>query len=292
MAKNWTEDDEEFIRQNYLTNTYADLAEHFGVSEKAMGSKIRRMGLSKQDALARQEPQEPTRTEKEPAEETPEETPSGPVPISQISSLDRTIEEDEESEEEREERLAAVREAAEKERARREEGRSDEEIDEALELLEDGLRKLHDGRFSKAIETFQKIVQDPPSEERITDRARQYIDVCFEKQRTEEFKPDSADDFYIQGVVLHNRGDFNGAIESFEEALSKAPGDDRVLYCKAASHARKGETEPALGALDEAIGINDSNRVFAKNDADFEPLRVHEDFRELVAGEEEEAETQ
>ena len=28
MAKNWTEEEEEHIRQNFLTHTYGDLAEH------------------------------------------------------------------------------------------------------------------------------------------------------------------------------------------------------------------------------------------------------------------------
>ena len=52
MAKNWTEEDEQFIRDSFLTMTYSDLADRFDVSTKAMESKIRRMGLKKQEFLA------------------------------------------------------------------------------------------------------------------------------------------------------------------------------------------------------------------------------------------------
>ena len=43
MAKNWTTEEEEHIRENYLTQTYGELAEHFSVTTKAMESKIRRL---------------------------------------------------------------------------------------------------------------------------------------------------------------------------------------------------------------------------------------------------------
>ena len=49
MAKIWTSEHEEFIREHYRHKTYAELADHFGVTQKAMESKIRRMGLKKQD---------------------------------------------------------------------------------------------------------------------------------------------------------------------------------------------------------------------------------------------------
>ena len=52
MAKNWTAEEEENIRQRFLAETYGELAEHFGVTTKAMESKIRRMGLKKQELLA------------------------------------------------------------------------------------------------------------------------------------------------------------------------------------------------------------------------------------------------
>ena len=45
MANMWNEEHEEFIRENFRHKTYSELAEHFGVSQKAMESKIRRMGL-------------------------------------------------------------------------------------------------------------------------------------------------------------------------------------------------------------------------------------------------------
>lgn len=288
MAKSWTEEDEEFIRQNYLTRTYADLAEEFEVSPKAMESKIRRMGLKKQDIEDAEAPGgPPTRPAKD--VEGEDVAPAGLQPIAAAGPLTRRrVEFEEETEEEREERMEAVREAAEVEKERRESERQADDSAKALKRLEAGLKKLHDGSYAKAVEEFERIVQEPPTDVRLVDRAKQYIDVCNERRRTQTFKPGNADEFYLQGVMLLNRGEFADALERFDKALDKAPGDDRVLYCQACAHARRGDAKAALKALDKAIQINDANRIFARNDSDFDPLRVHDGFRGLVATPEQE----
>lgn len=296
MAKNWTEEDEEFIRENYLNQTYADLAKHFDVSQKAMESKIRRMGLRKQDVQQDVEMPGEVPATGEPAS-PPDEGPSrstprreGPTPIETLGSLPRTVEVEEETEEEREERLEAVREAADSERERREAAREeDDEIQRALKLLESGLDKLHDGKFGKAAADFEAIVQEPPSDTRIVDRARQYLAVTHELGSSDGFEPESADEHYLAGVMALNAGELSAALDAFETALDKAPGDDRVLYCQAAAHAKRGDPDAALEALRKAIDINESNRIYARNDSDFDALRVHEDFRKLVARREAEA---
>lgn len=277
MAKIWTEENEEFIRENFRHKTYAELAEHFGVTQKAMESKIRRMGLKKQDykdpdplpAMLPPEPLEP---------EAPVET--GPTPIKSVGELPRK-KAPSETQQAREERLAAELEAAERERERRELARADKGLKKAIDLFETGVKKYHDGSLGKALESFNKVISEG-GDQVLVARARQYADAIERRGRSNAFTPQDADDFYLLGVVRLNDGDPSSALDAFEEALSQAPGDDRIYYCQAAAHAQKGSIEDAIEALREAVDINESNRVYAQNDPDFIPLKVHEDFRAII----------
>lgn len=280
MAKIWTEDHEQFIRENFRHKTYADLAEHFGVTQKAMESKIRRMGLKKQD-YKDPDPM-PAVLPPQPVEESrPVET--GPTPIRSASSLPRRKEEPAETQKEREARLEAERQAAQHEKERREALRSDDRTEAALAKFEEGLKKYHDGSLGKALDAFNKVVESTTPDPVIVARARQYIGVIERRGRSSSFKPQDADEYFLHGVVQLNGGDPAAALEAFAQALDMAPGDDRILYCQAAAHAQKGAIDDAIEALREAIDINDSNRIYAVNDPDFVPLRVHGDFRSITA---------
>jgi tetratricopeptide (TPR) repeat protein len=281
MAKNWTGEEEEHIRQNFLAQTYGELAEHFGVTTKAMESKIRRLGLKKQELLA--EAVDPV--ELEPVvqyeEPTPPEPP-GPSPIDSIRKLERRIEVFEETEEERATRLEATREAAEHEKARREESREQKPIADALKKFEDGVTKLLDGKRAQAAKVFQAILDDPPNDLGLVMRARQYL-AATQADDGAEPKLSSADDMYHHGVVLMNDGDFAAALEVFEQAARKAPKDDRIGYVRAIALAQSGEEEAALEMLAAAIELNDVNRIYARNDPDFVALASGSAFRQLTA---------
>lgn len=283
MAKNWTEDDEQYIRDNFLETTYSDLADHFGVSTKAMESKIRRMGLKKQEALAEAEEVEEVAA---PSDPEPVREPQ-PTPIDSLQGLPRKTEAVEETPEDRETRIEAALEAAEAEKARREEEREEESMSDALEKLEAGMKKMLSGDHEKALSDFEEIL-DSRSDAAVAARAEQFIEACNLQLQKAPPKPETADDFYQLGVIQLNEGDFEAALESFETAAKKGGDDDRILYCQAVAHAQAGDVDSALESLREAVEKNDANRIFAKNDSDFTPLRVHEGFQELVAPPEDE----
>ena len=280
MAKIWTEENELYIREHFRHKTYAELAEHFSVTQKAMESKIRRMGLKKQD-YKETDPMPATLPPMlEPVDETPVET--GPTPIKSASLLPRKEAAPVETPEERVTRLEAELGAAEVESSRREADREDTGTAKALKKFELGVKRWHDGALGKALEYFQTVVDDAVGDSTMIGRARQYVTAIERRARSAEFSPESADDFYLHGVMLLNDGEPFQALDAFEQALQRAPGDDRVLYCQAAALSQAGDIEAAIDKLREAIDTNDSNRIYAVNDPDFVPLRVHEDFRDLV----------
>ena len=289
MAKNWTEEEEELIRQRFLAETYGELAEHFGVTTKAMESKIRRMGLKKQEMLA----EKADTLEPEPVvpiiEEPPVHEDPSPTPIESIHKLQRRIEVLEETEEVRAERLRATREAAETEKTRREASRAEAPVSKALKKFEAGVKKLMAGKHAEAAKDFQAILDAPPPDLGIVMRTRQYLGAAEAVAQTEP-KLETAEDLYNHGVILVNDGDFEAAFGVLDQAAEKAPKDDRISYVRAVAHALNGDDEAALEALAAAIGANDVNRIYARNDVDFTALRTHPDFLELVASPESDTE--
>ena len=288
MAKNWTEEDEQFIRDNFLTMTYSDLADRFDVSTKAMESKIRRMGLKKQEFLAEAiEAIDPTPAP--PAGPAPAEEPV-PTPLESIQAMPRRTETTVETTEERKARLEAGRQAAVDEKERRETARSDERFAKAVMRLEAGMKSLMQGQYAKAAKEFEAIVKTPPADMGITSRARQYLESCTAHLELKAHAPKTTEELYLHGVMQMNEGDLDGALEAFTVAVKKDPKDDRFAYGQAAVLAQGGEVEAAIDALQRAVAINKANRVFAKNDSDFIPLRVHKEFQDIVTPPLEEAE--
>ena len=280
MAKNWTTEEEEHIRENYLTQTYGELAEHFSVTTKAMESKIRRMGLKKQailaEAISSPEPA-PVVQYKKPT--VPEEPTA--EPIESIHKLDRRIEVYEETQEERTDRLEKTRAAAETEKARREESRRQAPVAKALKTFEAGVKKLLDGKNSEAAKDFQALLDDPPTDLGLVLRARQYLSAAI-STKTMEPNLTTAEDMYNHGVVLLNDGDIEGALKILGVAAKQAPKDDRIMYVRALALGISGDEEAATEQLQAAIKANETNRIYAHNDPDFAPLHGNPRFQEMM----------
>ena len=280
MAKNWTTEEEEHIRENYLTQTYGELAEHFSVTTKAMESKIRRLGLKKQailaEAISSPEPA-PVVQYKKPT--VPEEPTA--EPIESIHKLDRRIEVYEETQEERTDRLEKTRAAAETEKARREESRRQAPVAKALKTFEAGVKKLLDGNNSEAAKDFQALLDDPPTDLGLVLRARQYLSAAI-SVKTMEPNLTTAEDMYNHGVVLLNDGDIEGALKILGVAAKQAPKDDRIMYVRALALGISGDEEAATEQLQAAIKANETNRVYAHNDPDFAPLHGNPRFQEMM----------
>ena len=286
MAKNWTAEEEGHIRENFLTQTYGQLAEHFGVTTKAKESKIRRMGLKKQESLAENvdlPAPEPVVQYEEPV--VPEDP--SPAPLESIHKLQRRIEVYEETREERTARLKQTRKAAETEKARREESRSRGPIAQALKKFEVGVKKMLAGKHAAAAKDFRAVVDDPAADIGLAMRARQYL-AATEVADIRAPTLTTADDMYNHAVVLVNDGDLENALEVLEAAAKKAPKDDRIMYVRALALGMSGDEEAAIEQLQAAIEANEINRIYAGNDPDFAPLHDNPRFEELTAPQREE----
>jgi len=68
-TKKWTEEEEEFLRTNYIELSNTELAEKFGITKNAVQKKLARMGLKRIKAVKKSPVDESAKTETVKAEE-------------------------------------------------------------------------------------------------------------------------------------------------------------------------------------------------------------------------------
>jgi tetratricopeptide (TPR) repeat protein len=152
----------------------------------------------------------------------------------------------------------------------------------ALAVLEKGIKLIYQKEFKKARAELKNLVESYPSEPEIIVRARSYIRICDREEVAHKRPAVTNDQLYTLGVMAHNRGDYENAISFFRQSLEKHRDSDYIHYSLSASSAMKGDAREAITSLRKAVELNDENRIYAKNDADFSSLHAQKEFAELV----------
>jgi tetratricopeptide (TPR) repeat protein len=152
----------------------------------------------------------------------------------------------------------------------------------ALSLLEKAIKLIFSKDFKRARTEIKALLETHPGEKEILARARAYMQICNREEAALHKPAVAGDQLYTFAVMEHNRGNFDSAISVFNQLLAKQPDADYLYYALAASYALKGEVGQALAHLRRAIGLNESNRVYAKNDPDFNSLHEHGEFADLI----------
>jgi tetratricopeptide (TPR) repeat protein len=158
--------------------------------------------------------------------------------------------------------------------------------DKAIKEMERGVGHLYRQNYAEALERFQSILDAYPSEMELTDRARVYVRICQAMVDRKSPALKKPEDYFYAGVLKANEADYDEAVEHLRKALEASPRDEKVHYVLASTLALKGDRQEALKHLQEAIGLNASNRIHALNDPDFEPLHEDDGFQNLIHPEE------
>jgi len=152
----------------------------------------------------------------------------------------------------------------------------------ALKAFEQAVRVFNRRQFGEAKELFDAVQKRFPLEVEIVARSQTYMQVCSQRMQRPPSSPRSADELYDRGVFHLNTGDFTQARQLFEKALRLNPDAPHLLYSLAASHARIGTHEEALGYLDQLIQVHPRFRTQALNDSDFAELHENRRFLEIL----------
>jgi tetratricopeptide (TPR) repeat protein len=145
-----------------------------------------------------------------------------------------------------------------------------------------GVASLQKKRIDEAERHFTELIQKYPEEKELADRARVYLAVCERQKQSGAAELTEPEDFYYAALVAKNRGEVGAAIEHLKRAARKN-GGGKVDFLLACCYAQNGEQETALEHLKRAIEEDQSNRILARHDSDFDPVRDMPGFQELLA---------
>ena len=154
--------------------------------------------------------------------------------------------------------------------------------DSALKEFGAASRLLQKGDYAKAMEAFQAIAAGIPDERELVQRAETYITICKAKLAPAPGEPRTADDWYYQGVVNSNKGNFDEAIRCLGNALKQDPTSPKYLFARASAFGIQGNAQLAVADLRQAVLGDPAIRFQAVNDSDFEPIRDDAGFIDLI----------
>ncbi|MDQ5871603.1 MAG: hypothetical protein M3547_05295 [Acidobacteriota bacterium] len=145
-----------------------------------------------------------------------------------------------------------------------------------------GVAALQRRKLEDAERHFADLIQKYPGEKELVDRARVYLAVCERQKLAARSTLSEPEDFYYAAVLEKNRGNVEEAIEHLKRAARKN-GGGKVDFLLACCYAQRGEPGSALEYLKRAIGEDQRNRILARHDRDFDPVRESPEFQELLA---------
>ena len=145
-----------------------------------------------------------------------------------------------------------------------------------------GVAALQKKKIDEAERHFLDLIQKYPDEKELVDRSRVYLTVCERRRQDPRPALSEPEDFYYAAVLEKNRGNVAVAIEHLQRAAKKN-GGGKVDFLLACCYAQQGDLETALGHLQKAIEGDQRNRILARHDRDFDPVREMQEFQRLMA---------
>jgi len=153
---------------------------------------------------------------------------------------------------------------------------------QAVSDYEEALKLFGKRDYAKAISALEAFIDRYPSEREKSDRAKMYISISKARSAPEKPLPSDPDQLYYEAVVAANSGHLEKAQDLYRKVVDKDAGSDRAYYGLAAVCSLRNDRTGAVTNLSRAIEINHTNKVYALNDVDFDPMREDEEFMALL----------
>jgi tetratricopeptide (TPR) repeat protein len=150
----------------------------------------------------------------------------------------------------------------------------------SLNEYQTALQWMHEGKYDKARQVFEKLSQDGPVE--ILERARMYLAACQRRGQKSGLSFDSPEEQYDYAISLLNTGFYEEARDQFWGILITNPGADYAYYGLAIFESMTGLADSCLKHLAKAIELGPRNRIQARKDSDFKAMADDPRFAALL----------
>ena len=152
----------------------------------------------------------------------------------------------------------------------------------AVALYEKGLKALQCKHYPGAATAFRQVLEQFPEERELHERARLYLNVCERETKPLTKTPKSVDERILAATLALNRRDVDQALSLLRRTASSHRKHDHVQYMLALAHALRDDVETAAQHLAQAIALNPSNRLQAKQEPDFDSIRGTQPFLDAI----------
>jgi len=155
---------------------------------------------------------------------------------------------------------------------------------EAVALYEKGVEALQRHAYQEALTLLESVLRRYPEEKELHERVRLYLNICRRHAEPQPAAPVTVEERLYASTLAINGGRYDEAISQLRLVRDEDPDNDHALYMLAVAHAQRGEHAQAIANLERSIALNPENRALARQDADLEPLRADEAFRQALDG--------
>lgn len=85
-------------------------------------------------------------------------------------------------------------------------------------------------------------------------------------------------------LIHFGTGDYEQAVEAFEQLHAETPDDPTILYNLACAKSQTGKKQEALGHLKRAVELNPDFAEMAEKDSDLDAIRDDPEFASAISG--------
>jgi tetratricopeptide (TPR) repeat protein len=157
-----------------------------------------------------------------------------------------------------------------------------QEKPKSIEMLESALGIFWGGNCEEALAAFRKIMEESSGQVELIDKVNTYIKACENRIKSRSFKPKSAEEHYLVGVLELNDGRFDESLKHLNKAIERNGDNDAWIFTLACAHALNGDGESAIAHLSKAINLKEDNRIYALHCPDFSGIRNTAEFQNLL----------
>ena len=149
----------------------------------------------------------------------------------------------------------------------------------ALAAFEQVMKVFHKGNYEKASDLFVAFLEKHDSENEFVDRAKVYLKICDRHVKKDAMSLKFFDDYYQNGILKANNGEYEEALKMLMKAQSLEPKEGKVFYLLSSVYCRLDQPEKCLEYLESAVALDSYFAILAQNEEDFSSFKEDEKFK-------------
>ncbi|MGE5340805.1 MAG: TPR end-of-group domain-containing protein [Candidatus Omnitrophota bacterium] len=167
------------------------------------------------------------------------------------------------------------------------ESSEDRELKRIIEEFGKGIELFRQHRYGDALPMFEAISNEfkDSSSYRVAEveaRSKVYKKICETQLNPTTVSLETDEDFLFNGIFHLNAGKIDMAFERFKYLEKKSYNDPFLSYLLALVYFKKHEKENCLNYLGMAISQDESYKIIAHNEPDFDPMFEDANFSQLI----------